>query len=90
MRLVYTLPLLIALGFAWLAVRYLLERRKEQRLRERLRRQATTPKFKSRGNTERSEMRAGEDVTTVMRTIKRKEPATAAQSKTPRTRSGTL
>jgi len=87
MRLVYLVPLLIALGFAWLAVRYVLEKRRDERLRERLRRQPAAPKVKSRGNSERSEMRAGEDATTVLRTIKRKEPATAAQSQTRQPRS---
>jgi hypothetical protein len=80
MRLVYAIPLLIALGFAWLGVRYFLERRKEQRLRERLHRQRVPPKVKSRGGSERSEMRAGDDATTVIRTIKRRQPPTPAQS----------
>jgi len=84
MSLVYALPLLIALGFASLAVRHVLEKRRERRLRERLRRRPIPPKIKSRGNSERSEMRAGEDTTTVLQAIEREEPAMAARSRAPR------
>jgi hypothetical protein len=72
MPLIYLLPLLIALGFAALGVRYVRERRRERRLRDRLKREPALPKLKSRGDTERSEMRACEDATTVARTIERK------------------
>jgi hypothetical protein len=75
MPLLYLLPLLIALGFAWLGVRYAMERRRERQLRERLRREPALPKMKSRSDSERSEMRAYEDATTVARTIGKKEPS---------------
>jgi hypothetical protein len=74
MRLVYLLPLLIALGFAWLGVRYALERRHEREVRERLRREPRIAKRNSHDDSERSEMRACEDAITVHRTIKRKPP----------------
>jgi hypothetical protein len=73
------LPLLILLGFGWLGVRYLLERRRERELRERLRREPALPKFRSRSGSERSEMRANEDPTTVARSISKEErPRSAA------------
>ncbi len=82
MRLVYALPLLIALGFVWLAIRHVLDRRSERLLHERLKRQPMPPKFNSRGDSERSEMRAYEDATTVARSIRHKERTPSPQTRT--------
>ncbi len=68
--LVYALPLLIAITAAWLVVRSVRERRRERALRERLDRQSRPPKLKSRSASERSQMRATEDPTTVLNSLK--------------------
>ncbi len=75
MTLLYALPLLIAMALAWLLVRHARDRRRTQLFRDRLKRQSKRPKLKSRSDSERSEMRAYDDATTVARTIQKTEPA---------------
>jgi hypothetical protein len=87
MPVLYALLLLIAIAIAWLVARHVLDRRRERLWRDRLTRLPSRPRFKRRADSERSEMRANDDPTTVATTIAKRARVSSAGE--PRAADGT-